>query len=362
MTDNESGLTVLNISQAVSLLTRSYIRLIRTGTPFRSFPSVMLWGPPGIGKSQGVREIAANLREKTGKEVRITDVRLLLFNPVDLRGIPAANEDRTLAVWLRPEIFQMDDSEDVVNILFLDEISAAPQSVQAAAYQLTLDRAIGEHRLPENCIVIAAGNRVTDRSSAYTMPRALANRLLHLELKGDADAWHDWAVKRGIHPYVVSYLEYNPTALLRADNTETGLAFPTPRTWEMVSNILNSVSDSAEAVRPLITGCIGASAAYSFCKWCTLYAVLPKVESIFRGEAVRLENMDELRLALRGLMVAYAAEHPEKELLDRSVEFALEQPMSFRLSLLHDYALLPRLRGILAENPVYRDAVKAGLK
>ena len=127
----------------------------------------MLWGPPGIGKSQGVREIADNIKAKTGKKVHITDVRLLLFNPVDLRGIPTANADKTLAVWLRPQIFQMDAGDDTINILLLDEISAAPQSVQAAAYQITLDRTIGEHKLPENCIVIAAGNRVTDKSVAY---------------------------------------------------------------------------------------------------------------------------------------------------------------------------------------------------
>ena len=178
----------------------------------------MLWGPPGIGKSQGVREIACNIQAKTGKKVSITDVRLLLFNPVDLRGIPTTNADKTLSVWLKPQIFQMDESEDVINILFLDEITAAPQSVQAAAYQITLDRVIGEHKLPENCIVIAAGNRVTDKSVAYNMPRALANRLLHITVKGDPDSWHDWAVKSGIHRFVTSFLEYNPTALMRSDS------------------------------------------------------------------------------------------------------------------------------------------------
>ncbi len=75
----------------------------------------MLWGHPGVGKSQGVREIAAEIEKQTGRDVRITDVRLLLFNPVDLRGIPTANEDKTLAVWLKPQIFQMDASEEVIN-------------------------------------------------------------------------------------------------------------------------------------------------------------------------------------------------------------------------------------------------------
>ncbi len=157
------NLTTMSIGQAVDTLADAYGALIRSGQPMRMLPSVMLWGPPGVGKSQGVRQLGKRIEAECGKQVRITDVRLLLFNPIDLRGIPTANADKTLAVWLRPQIFEMSDAPDVVNILFLDEISAAPQSVQAAAYQITLDRRIGEHALPENCIVIAAGNRVTDK-------------------------------------------------------------------------------------------------------------------------------------------------------------------------------------------------------
>ena len=230
----------INVNVAVELLSSAYISLIQNGTPFRAFPSVMLWGPPGIGKSQGVRQIARRIADETGKKVLITDVRLLLFNPVDLRGIPTSNADKTLAVWLKPKIFHMGESTDTVNILFLDEISAAPPSVQAAAYQITLDRTIGEHRLPENCIVMAAGNRVTDKSVAYNMPKALANRLCHLEIVGDPQAWHDWAVKNRLHRYVVGYLDYNPVALMKYDPSGTELAFPTPRTWEMVSSILKT--------------------------------------------------------------------------------------------------------------------------
>lgn len=362
MVDTESGLTIMNIEQAVSLLSRAYVKLIKTDAPLRSFPSVMLWGPPGIGKSQGVREIAQNIRTETGKDVHITDVRLLLFNPVDLRGIPTANADKTLAVWLRPQIFQMDAGSDVINLLLLDEISAAPPSVQAAAYQITLDRTIGEHHLPENCIVIAAGNRVTDKSVAYNMPRALANRLLHIELKGDADSWHNWAVSQGIHPYVVSFLEYNPTALLRSDDMESSLAFPTPRSWEMVSNILNNISDNVDAVRGLISGCIGSGTTYSFCKWCALYRSLPDVERIFRGEKMQIQNVEELRLALRGMMASFARKNPVREWVNNSIEFSLELPMAFRLDLLHDYMRIPALRPILADNPIYLEARKAGLK
>ncbi|MBR4759938.1 MAG: ATP-binding protein, partial [Lachnospiraceae bacterium] len=124
----QKNLPAVSAGKLVSLLADAYGTVIRSGLSIRSMPSVMLWGPPGVGKSQAVRQIGERIAEKTGKKVNITDVRLLMFNPIDLRGIPTANADKTLAVWLRPKIFEMDASDDVVNILFLDEISAAPQS------------------------------------------------------------------------------------------------------------------------------------------------------------------------------------------------------------------------------------------
>ena len=216
------------VGKMVDKLSDSYCKLINNGLAVWTMPSVMLWGPPGVGKSQAVRQIAKEIEENTGKKVNVTDVRLLLFNPIDLRGIPTANEDKTLAVWLKPKIFQMDSSEDVVNILFLDEISAAPQSVQAAAYQITLDRVVGEHKLPENCIVIAAGNRTTDKSVAFKMPKALANRLLHIEVEGSFDSWKNWAIQTGINDKVIGFLSFRQNYLMGFDSGNDDLAFPNP--------------------------------------------------------------------------------------------------------------------------------------
>ncbi len=350
----------INVKHMVEILSRAYVSLIGTNTPFRNFPSVMIWGPPGIGKSQGVREIAEYIRRKTQKKVEITDVRLLLFNPVDLRGIPTANEDKTLAVWLKPKIFQMDESKDTVNILFLDEISAAPPSVQSAAYQITLDRTVGEHKLPENCIVIAAGNRVTDKSVAYNMPKALANRLCHFEIKGDADAWHDWAIENGIHEYVAGYLEYNPVALMRFDPSGTALAFPTPRSWEMVSNILNTVSQNLPEIYPMIIGCIGHGTAANFKTWTELYRSMPSMADIFAGKEVSVPNAPELQIALRSAMVSYARKHPDQKGMDNSIDFACKLPWSFRRRLLHDYSLIPALRPLLRNNEIFRTATEDG--
>ncbi|MBQ6794656.1 MAG: AAA family ATPase [Clostridia bacterium] len=359
---SETGLYELNIKGMVNMLSKAYITLIEKNIPFERFPSVMLWGPPGVGKSQGVREIAEAIEKYTKKKVVVTDVRLLLFNPVDLRGIPTANDDKTLAVWLKPSIFKMDEDSDTVNILFLDEISAAPSSVQAAAYQITLDRMVGEHKLPENCIVIAAGNRVTDKSAAYNMPKALANRLCHIEIKADVKAWHDWAVKNGVHEFVTGYIEYNSVALMQFEASEAALAFPTPRSWEMVSNILNFVSDNVDAVYPMLAGCLGNDRAEKFYVWAQLYKNMPSMESIFNGEEVSIPKAGELHIALRSAMVSYAGKHPIKEMIDNSIEFACRLPWAFRKQLLHDYYQIAVLQPILMENEVFKTALKESEK
>lgn len=357
---SESGIRALNVNQMISMLSKTYISLLNGAVPFKEFPSVMLWGPPGVGKSQGVRQIAHEIEKHTGKEVRITDVRLLLFNPVDLRGIPTANENRTLAVWLKPQIFQMDDSEEVVNILFLDEVTAAPTSVQAAAYQITLDRMVGEHKLPENCIVIAAGNRVTDRSVSYNMPKALANRLCHFEIQEDTNSWHDWAVKKAVHPYVIGYLEYNSSSLIKSDGAE--LAFPTPRSWEMVSNILKYVSDDIATVYPMIVGCIGEHTGSIFARWIEVYQGIPDVKEIFTEGTGAIPKERELHIALKSKMVEYARVCQDKEMIDRSIEYSCQLPWSFRGKLLQDYYRMPEIREIVKENAVFQTAVRDGLK
>lgn len=343
----------LSINETVKLLSNAYISLILSGEPFCAFPSVMLWGSPGVGKSQGVRQIAKQIENNTGKKVNITDVRLLLFNPIDLRGIPTANEDKTLAVWLKPKIFQMDESEDVVNVLFLDEISAAPQSVQAAAYQITLDRTVGEHKLPENCIVIAAGNRVSDKSVAYNMPKALANRLCHITVGVDADSWHDWAINSGINEKVIGFLSYKPSMLIDFEAASDELAFPTPRTWEMVSNILNMFTGDIMELEPLIRGCIGAVATYEFLVWCEVFNKIPNIEKIFDGTETSIITRPEILFALTSKIVSYAKMHNSKEEINNSIRYIEKLPAEFKSMIYNDYRNIKSIGKILEANNDY---------
>ena len=338
-----SNIPVMSVGKAVSSLAATYTSVINKGIPIKKLPSVMLWGPPGVGKSQGIRQLAEIIEASTGKRTNITDVRLLLFNPIDLRGIPTSNADKTLAVWLRPQIFQMDDSSEVVNILFLDEISAAPQSVQAAAYQITLDRVVGEHKLPDNCIVIAAGNRITDKSVAFKMPKALANRLLHIEIEGNFSAWKKWAIKSGINKKVVGFLSFRQNYLMGFNTSAEDLAFATPRSWEMVSNLLNCVCDDVEKMFPLISGLVGTGTAVEFRTWCNVYNDLPDIAEIFDGKMPHVPTSTDAMYALISSMTAYAREHRnDMRRITNSIRYADRLPPDFSAVLMKDYMYIEK--------------------
>jgi MoxR-like ATPase len=161
---------------------------------------VFLWGPPGIGKSDLVKQIG----EEADREV--IDVRLALWEPTDIKGIPYYNADQGKMVWAPPSELPVD--EDSTAIIFLDELNSAPPAVQAAAYQLILNRRVGTYKLPKGVDIVAAGNREGDRGVTYRMPAPLANRFVHIEMKVDFDDFQDWATLNKVHPEVVGYVGF----------------------------------------------------------------------------------------------------------------------------------------------------------
>ena len=338
-----SNIPQMNVGKLVNDLGTAYTKIIKDNLPVTTMPSVMLWGAPGVGKSQAVRQIAKKIEEDTNKRVNVTDVRLLLFNPIDLRGIPTSNADKTLAIWLKPQIFQMDPSEEVVNILFLDEISAAPQSVQAAAYQITLDRVVGEHKLPDNCIVLAAGNRITDKSVAFSMPKALANRLLHIDVEGNFDSWRKWAIETGINPKVIGFLSYRKDYLMNFQPESEDLAFPTPRVWEMISRILNGIDDNPEKVFSLISGLVGKGVGVEFRTYCKVFNNLPNIEDIFEGQTPKPPESTDAMYALVSALTVHAKENKDDlTKIENSIKYAEQLPPDFAAVLMKDYAYLDK--------------------
>ncbi|HAL18156.1 MAG TPA: ATPase [Spirochaetaceae bacterium] len=344
--DIVSDLPSVNVGELVGILTDAFASLIRSGEPFASMPSVMLWGQPGVGKSQAVRQVADRVGEETGRKVGIADIRLLLFSPIDLRGIPSADAKKEFAVWLKPEIFKMDEGDDCFNILLLDEITSALPSVQAAAYQLTLERAVGEHKLPDNCVVIAAGNRITDKSVAYKMPKALANRMMHFEVRSDFMAWKSWASSVGIDNRVIGFLSYRRDLLNTFDANDDAISFATPRTWEMVSNILKRCDESSTkgmsaSAYSMIGGLVGNKVALEFMAFLEDSANLPDIEDIFDGKATAVPSKVSSLYALCSAMVDKASKcTDDMRRIDNSLAYAEKLPRDFAIMLITDYQAL----------------------
>lgn len=210
-----------------------------------------IWGAPGIGKSSIVRAIAA------ARSLPVVDLRASLLDPTDLRGIPSIENGR--AVWCPPAF--LPTAQDQPGVLFLDEINAAPPLVQASLYQLVLDRRVGEYELPLGWWIVAAGNRAQDRAVTFRMSSALANRFVHLELQPDVEDWRDWAIAQRLEPLVVSFIGLRPQ-LLSEEPADTA-AYPTPRSWEMASDVIKSFGDHA-ACADVLPGIVGTGAAVEF--------------------------------------------------------------------------------------------------
>jgi MoxR-like ATPase len=236
---------------------------------FAARQPVFIWGGPGIGKSAVVNQLAAALK------IPLQDVRALLLDPVDLRGLPFLGSDGR-SKWASPEFLPQDGS----GILFLDELNAAPAMVQASCYQLVLDRRLGEYTLPEGWAIIAAGNRDSDRGATTRMPTPLRNRFVHLEFEVDIQEWSEWAIRTRIRPELIAFLRFRPE-LLSAFDRDTN-AFPSPRSWEFVSRILDALDSKANPAieHEVIAGAVGTGAATEVSAFLRTYRELPSIDGI----------------------------------------------------------------------------------
>lgn len=260
---------------------RTAIKLINTA--FKSKRPVMLWGAPGIGKSDLVEKIANDL----GRD--LIDVRLPLWEPTDIKGMPFMNTNTGTMEWAPPAEFPTDPDSNA--IIFLDEINGAAPSVQAAAYQLILNRRVGQYKLPKNVLIIAAGNRDSDKGVTYRMPKPLANRFVHLDLRVDFDCWLDWAIENKIHADVVGFLQFSKRDLYDFDPKADNKAFATPRSWSFVSELLEEESELTSVEETdLISGCVGEGIAIKFNAHRELRGKLPNPGDILDGKVKKLES------------------------------------------------------------------------
>jgi len=265
-------------------------------------------GPPGIGKSDIVAEVA-RMQNRL-----LIDIRLPLLEATDIRGIPhlaevtirdaqgniVFNEQNVpftekIFKWSNPSDLPTDPNSRA--LVFFDEMSAAPPSVQAATYQIILNRKIGTYQLPEGVVIVAAGNRVKDKGVAYNMPTPLANRFIHTTLHTDFDDWQEWAMKNRIHKDVVGYLTFQPNDLFDFDPRRDSYAFATPRSWSFVSDLIyerqadGSLADTdlpADILGDMIKGTVGEGPAIKFITYRKQASNLPRARDILDGTITKL--------------------------------------------------------------------------
>ena len=262
----------------------------------------IVWGPPGAAKSQIAQQVAA----AAGRTY--VDVRALLLDPVDLRGIPWRDgADRTR--WAPPAFLPPTDADETF-LINLEELPSAVPMVQAALYQLVLDRRVGEYTLPEGASLIACGNRETDRGVVHRMPTPLASRFVHLEVRVDAKDWLAWGAANGIAPEVLFFIELAPTLLHHFDPQSKERAFPCPRTWEFASDLVKRRNGlDAQTERALLRGTVGEAAAVEFAAFLTVWRELPHPRAILTDPAHAdiPENASAL-MALCGALYKLAAD------------------------------------------------------
>lgn len=289
---------------------------------------VFIWGPPGIGKSSIVKQIASE------QGLEFLDLRLSLLDPTDLKGIPFFNAETNEGVWAKPSF--LPSEPDSKGILFLDEINTAPPAVQASAYQLILDRKVGEYALPEGWSIIAAGNRENDRGVVYKMPPPLANRFVHFEMEVDFADWKTWAYRAGIESSLIAYLAYDKSMLFTFDATSNEKSFATPRSWEYVDSIIKSGMDN-DLILDSISGAVGREAAVGYISFRKVMNTLPDLNTILDGTLKELEEEDpKVIIALAIGLVNALMENPADEAVDNVLKFSLQLPGEFSIMLVKD--------------------------
>jgi hypothetical protein len=259
---------------------------------------VMLWGPPGVGKSQIVAQIAECHR------VPVIDIRLSQMEPSDLRGIPFRAGDRV--EWAIPAILPDAERHGAAGILFLDEITSAPPAVSAAAYQLILDRRLGEYRVPDHWAIFAAGNRQGDRGVTYSMPAPLANRFSHFEVDTHLDDWVAWAYTQGIDERVIAFLRFRPELLFDFDPAHNPVAFPSPRSWEFAHRCLKKFEDIPELLQGTLQACVGPAAGIEVTAFVNSLDRMPDLDAILAGETVPVPREIDLQYAVAAALVGRA--------------------------------------------------------
>jgi hypothetical protein len=282
-----------------------------------------LWGAPGIGKSSIVKQIAEE------KKIGFIDLRLALMDPTDLKGIPFYDKESHTALWAPPAFLPQEGE----GILFLDELNSAAPSVQASAYQLILDRAVGEYKLPDGWAIVAAGNRDGDRGVTYRMPAPLANRFVHFEMEVSVDDWREWAYKTQVDSQIISYISFKNEHLFTFDAKSDAKSFATPRSWAYVDSIIKAQIELT-LLLDVIGGAVGSEVAVSFLSFVKVMDRLPDIEAILDGKSFEYSEDVDVLHALSSALVSGVLKYNAS--LENVLKYTLDLKSEFAVMIVQD--------------------------
>jgi hypothetical protein len=224
----------------------------------------MLWSLPGEGKTTVIEDLAVELK------MDIETVIVAQYDSAELGGFPYLSEDKKTYHRARPFFLPQEGCKNT--ILFLDELPQAAVASQNVMAQLINERRIGEHVLPKNVVVIAAGNPMSARAGTSAMPSHLKDRLTHLDIETDHEGFREYALKKGFSPEITGFINDRPEWLQKFDPSVN--ASPSPRSWERANSILK-LGLTTDEERGALKGQIGEPALIDFAGYLRIYRELP---------------------------------------------------------------------------------------
>jgi hypothetical protein len=308
---------------------------------------LMVVGSPGLGKSECVAQAREALADDLGEAVGLVDIRASLHDPTDFAGFPEIRDGRTH--FAQPAFLPREDTHPRAGILFLDELGQATPAVQAACLQLCLDRRIGEYRLPDGWMIVAASNRKEDKAGANRLITPLLDRFAYYTVEADLEAWQEWSATTYVHPLVRSFLRFKPECFNTFDPRGAETVFATPRSWVMLSKILPAL-DAGDRMATA-QGIVGQGAAVEFEAFVLHAANLPLIDDILAdpmGTPVPEQNLS----VMYALVSSLAAEMVSRDVRDTQGETEATQIIKYALRFPREFQVLAMREFYQGNRPV----------
>lgn len=338
----------ISVGLMVERVAAYYSKAILNHEDLKKLRAILLTGQPGVGKSEGIEQIREKVSKAVKRSVEIREIRLSNCSLVDIIGVFSPDEKHEYSRILKPEFFREPEDKDTILIYFFDELDKALPMIQAAALQLILDKKSFVHELPENSLIIAAGNPEMVEGEVFTkFKEELNNRFRHYYVEPDLDSWLKWADENQVNVCVKEYLRFDKSKLYFQSEEERDTAFPTPRSWKAVSDYMNLMFDDQMDIDEIhydICGDIGLGTALEFEEWYRHYGKLPSVWEILAGRTTKYPSTQDGLYELINRILHEISNNQSKitlHMLENAFQYANRFPADFKVMFYSEIQSIP---------------------